>query len=85
MSDLVYPSSVPPEEFDAAVEALQRAIERIDTTEELARLTGQILLFAGKIAISNFGAGPALEIAKVIFADKEEIIKILELLGDEDE
>lgn len=81
-----YVSNVSDKEFKAALLELERAIAKKDTPEEWAKFTGKILLFVGKMALNQFGLGPVISIVEDMFgADAEIIIKLLEMLGEQNE
>jgi hypothetical protein len=77
-----YISSVSDEQFDLAMKVMEQAIAKMDTPEEWAQFAGKVLVFTGKIAINHFGFGPVLDLAGEVFKDNEEILKLLEMLGE---
>lgn len=87
MSDkFTYISHVSDEEFEAAVKAMEDAIAKKDTPKEWAAFTGRLLLTVGKMAIAQFGFGPAIVLVEEIFgADAEIITNVLKMLGDSNE
>ncbi len=81
-----YVSNVSDKEFKAALLELERAIAKKDTPEEWAKFTGKMLLFVGKMAMNQFGLGPVISIVEEMFGDDAEIIiKLLEMLGEQNE
>jgi len=86
MSEFEYISNVSDAEFKTALAKLEIAIAKKDTPEEWAKFTGQVLLFVGKMAISQFGFGPVITLVENIFGDDAElIVKLLKMLGEQSE
>jgi len=86
MSEFKYVSNVSDREFKTALLELEKAIAKKDTPEEWAQFTGKMLLFAGKMALSQFGLGPVVSLVEDMFGDDAEIIiKLLEMLGEQNE
>lgn len=81
-----YISSVSDEDFQEAMADMEKAIAEKDTPEEWARFTGKSLLFVAKLAASQLGAGPVIELATKLFANEESILKVIEMVtGDIDD
>lgn len=80
MSNFKYNSSVSDAEFQQALADLQTAINKKDTAGEWFHWTANTLLLIGKIAVSQMGYGPALELINHLFGGNKEVMKILALL-----
>jgi len=86
MCNFEYVSNVSDEEFNAALLQLEEAIAKKDTPEEWARFTGKVLLFVGKMALSQFGMGPVITLVENVFGDDAELItKLLKMLEEKNE
>jgi hypothetical protein len=83
MSKFVAISNVTPAELEKALGSLQKAIEKKDTAGEWLNFTAKTLLLLGKIAVSQFGFGPALELIEQLIGPNKEIMDILRKLLEE--
>lgn len=77
-----YVSSVSDEQFDLAKTLMEKAILKMDTPEEWAKFAGDVLIFTAKTAMKYYGLGPVLDLAGEVFKDNDEILKLLEMLGE---
>jgi hypothetical protein len=80
MSEFKFISNVTKEQFDDAIIHLQNAIDKKDTPKEWVRWTANTLLLIGKIAVDQFGYGPAINLIGHLFGDNKELMKTLEFL-----
>lgn len=86
MADWEYISNVSDEEFKAALAELEEAIAKKDTPKEWAEFSGKVLLFVGKVALSQFGMGPVITLVENVFGDDAELItKLLKMLEEKNE
>lgn len=75
--------NVTPEQFALALSSLQTAIDKKDTAGEWVNFTAKTLLLLGKIAINQFGFGPALQLLEEVIGPNEDIMNILRKLLEE--
>jgi len=80
MTDFIFNNSVTEAEFKEAMTSLQTAINKKDTPKEWLEWTANTIFLTGKLAVSVFGYGPALELIKHVFGNNQDVMKILELL-----
>lgn len=71
------------EQIDKALSDLQKAIDKKDTPGEWVKFTANTLILVGKIAVSQFGYGPALQLLEQLFGKNEDIMNILKKLLEE--
>lgn len=81
--DFVAIKNVTPEQFKDAITSLQQAIDKKDTFGEWANFTAKTLFLLGKIAINQFGFGPALQLLEEAVGPNKDIMNILRKLLEE--
>ena len=80
MSKFVFNSSVDEQKYNEALASLKIAIEKKDTAGEWFDFTVNTLLLVGKIAVSQFGYGPALQLLEQLFGKDQEVVGLLKTI-----
>jgi hypothetical protein len=70
-------------DLEKALGSLQTAIDKKDTAGEWVNFTAKTLILLGKIAISQFGFGPALQLIEQVIGPNKDIMDILRKLLEE--